>query len=539
MSVDDRGAHQPAEEGREGRAAVRRPHVGRHRRGRAVAVAAAEPELEEVEPLFTFLEADKPFVDLSDPAPEPAPAPLREFPPPLTRAVDAVQPPPPPEAALGPDDAGVRPGMFTSFRRWWRQESLARAAQKRAFATAEAIMRAQAVEQAAQPLDKAPSPESHTQAVRNVMALTEERFQSLGLRSDRLQDELLGISRTMKELHDLMLLGGAPEGVPGAAASALGTLEERFDALLGALSDEFRRRAEDTDRRLAEQLTLQSAELAMLLESAVERIRSAIPEGFQAVRAAIPKELAQVRAEIPREIQRIRAVIPEEMERVREQQRKELDQIMELSQKQIELIRATSRKELDKIREAIPEGFDELRSMLPEEFTRVRDAIPVEMEKVRSMLPEEIERVREANARDFERILAQIPDELEKVRLTIPAEMERVRATIPEAIGRVERVLPGQVERLTAQNAELLASLREQTSEALERLRSANAQELENVGSSLRETATGELERLREEIGEQLDRVRWAIPAKIHEVISEGSGFTSADSVEGERAEPR
>lgn len=493
MSMEDPGTRRPSDEERDD-AVVRRLHGGRHRRGRA----ATESAVAEAEPLFTFellYPDDEPLVDLTDQAPEPA------------QRVEPFTPPPAPVADS--PETGVRPGTFKSFRRWWRQESLARAAQKRAFATAEAIIRAQAVQHSTQPLEPSPSSESHAQAVRNVMALTEERFQSLGLRSDRLQDELVGISRSMGELRQLMLVGGAPEGAAGAAASALGALEERFEALLSALSEEFRTRGEETDRRLAEQLTLQSAELAMLLESGVERIRSAIPEGFQAVRAAIPKELAEVRAAIPQEIQRIRAVIPEEMERLRAQQRKELDQIMELSQKQTEAIRATSRRELEKIREAIPEGFDELRAMMPEEFARVRDAIPAEIDKVRAMLPEEIERVREANAAEFERIRALLPKEIEKVRLTIPVEMERIRATIPEAIERLH----------------------------------LTEDELERVASSLRELTARELEQFRAETNEHLDRVRWAIPAEaaraLREVITEISGFTSADSVEGERAEPR
>jgi hypothetical protein len=494
MSVRDPDRYEPMDEQLEDRAVVRRLPGGRHRRGRAAPEApVVGSSVVEAEPLFTFetlsVVDDDALVDLTEPVP-PAPVPSRVEP-------SRFEPAPPPASIVGASEAGVRPGMFKSFRTWWRQESLARAAQKRAFATAEAIIRAQAVQRSAQPFEPSPTPETHTQAVRGVMALTEERFQSLGLRSDRLQDELVGISRSMRELHDLMMLG-VPGGTTEAAASVLGTLEERFEALLSALSEEFRSRSEETDRRLAEQLTVQSAELATLLESAVERIRAAIPEGFLAVRAAIPKELAEVRAAIPQEIQRIRAVIPEEMERLRAQQRRELDQIMELSQKQAELVRATSRRELEKIREAIPQGFDELRAMLPEEFGRVRDAIPVEIDKVRAMLPEEIERVREANAADFERIRAQIPEELEKVRLTIPMEIERLRAAIPEAI---------------------------------ERLRSSE-DELERVASSLRE-------RFRAETSEQLDRVRWAIPAKVHEVISEISGFTSADSVEGERAEPR
>lgn len=420
MSVDDRGTHQPEGDERAEREA-RKSYAGRHRRGR-VAVTAVEPALEEAEPLFTS-ESDlellfgspepavlRPMVeDLLDLSGGPLEAPPLEAPPLEAPPLDA---PPLVQPATA---AEPRPGLFGSFRRWWRDESMARAAQKRAFATAEAIIRAQAVQDATNPLEKAPTPESYAQAVRGVMSLTEERFQSLGLRSDRLQDELRAISRTMNELRGLLFLGGF-EGVGPAAASAIGTLQQRFDALLVGLSEEFARRAQESDRRLADQITMQSAELAALLESAVERIRAVIPQEIDRV---IPQEMAKVRAAIPQEFQRVADTIPGQLERIREDHR----------------------QELDRLREAIPGGFATVRAMIPEELAKI--------------VPDQVDRVREANAEDFERIRAQIPDELEKVRLTIPVEIERLRATIPEALERVR----GDVAELSVVLHEVIAQI--------------------------------------------------------------------------------
>jgi hypothetical protein len=319
-------------------------------------------------------------------------------------------------AAAEATEAAPRPGLFRSFRTWWRDESMARAAQKRAFAAAEAIIRAQVVQEATGPVEKSPTPESYAQAIRGVMSLTEERFQSLGLRSDRLQDELRAIARTMDELRGMLFLGGL-EGVGPAAASAIGSLEQRFDALLVGLSEELGRRAEESDRRLAEQVTLQSAELATLLESAVERIRAAIPEGFETVRASIPQEMARVADVIPREFRRVADSIPGELWRIREDHR----------------------RELEGLRDAIPAGFE-----------AVREVIPTELAKI---VPDQVERVREANAEEFERIRRQIPDELEQVRLTIPVEIERLRATIPEALEKVR----GDVAELSVVLHEVIA----------------------------------------------------------------------------------
>jgi hypothetical protein len=308
--------------------------------------------------------------------------------------------------------------MVESFRRWWRQEALARAAQKRAFATAEAIIRAQAAQEPTNLLEKSPTPESYAQALRGVMSLTEERFQSLGLRSDRLEDELRAISRGMNELRGVLVLGGL-EGVGPAAASAIGTLEQRFDALLLGLTEELGRRSEEANQRLAQQLTLQGAELASLLESAVQRIRAAIPEAFEVVRSEIPVEMAKVREAIPQEFGRVRDAIPGELEK----------------------IRAEHVRELERLRAAIPAGFEQMAALVPDELGR--------------LVPDQIDRVRQANAEDFERIREQIPEELEKVRLTIPVEVERLRATIPEALAKVR----GDVAELSVVLHEVIARM--------------------------------------------------------------------------------
>jgi hypothetical protein len=76
---------------------------------------------------------------------------------------------PPPPATLSPRHG--RKGMVRSFREWWRQESLARAAQKRAFAMAETILRSQAAQLAS------------------------------GSGPDRVRDELSAISRSLEEMR--------------------------------------------------------------------------------------------------------------------------------------------------------------------------------------------------------------------------------------------------------------------------------------------------------------------------------------------------
>ena len=106
---------------------------------------------------------------------------------------------PPPPAPTG--SRHRRKGMVRNFRDWWRQESLARAAQKRAYAMAETILRSQAAQLASGSIHSAPLPAMQDRSIRSVLELTEERFQALGARSDRVQDELSGISRSLEEMR--------------------------------------------------------------------------------------------------------------------------------------------------------------------------------------------------------------------------------------------------------------------------------------------------------------------------------------------------
>jgi hypothetical protein len=108
-----------------------------------------------------------------------------------------------PPAPSTPGPRHGRKGMVRNFRHWWRQEALARAAQKRVFAMAETILRSQAAQIATGPAGgRALSPGTQqAQSIRGMLELTEERFQALGLRSDRVQAELSGIARSLQEMR--------------------------------------------------------------------------------------------------------------------------------------------------------------------------------------------------------------------------------------------------------------------------------------------------------------------------------------------------
>jgi hypothetical protein len=202
------------------------------------------------------------------------------------------------EAALAepepaPPVAAARPSTWQSFRAWWRQESAARAEERRAREAAAAAMKTREIQAVQRP---AAVVEQTQQAIRGMLELNEERFQSLGLRSDRLHDELLGISTAIAGLQDLVTSGEAPRRVVGPAADAVGDLGERFDALVAAISDELRTRGEETEKRISEQLIVHNAEMAALLEDAVMRIRAAIPEEMDKTRLLIAEAVERAAA---------------------------------------------------------------------------------------------------------------------------------------------------------------------------------------------------------------------------------------------------
>jgi hypothetical protein len=573
MTVDDRGMYDEVHDEPGDGAIVRRLHFGRNRRARHGLLESDEPAETSLHPAETVIEVSAPddsLVDLSSAEvgatalPEPPPrviAPPPVFTPPETP--QTPQTPPQPTAAPADDPVEPPHGMFKSFRRWWHQEALARAAQKRALATAEAIIRAQAVRFASAPVNQAPPPELQVQSVHSVLALTDEHFQSLGLRSDRLHDELAGIRRTLNELRSLTLTDAPPERVAGAAVEAVGTLEERFDSLLIALSDEFHRRSDESERRISELLTIQNAELATLLESGVARLRDAIPQGFEEIKAVIPQEMALVRATIPAEFQRIRAVIPNEMERMREHQREELDQLRAMSQKQIESLRDSSIEEIDKIRSAIPDGFTEVKALLPFELQRaVREALPDgmdgAMDRMEQITAEKVEQLLAENRTMTDGLAAEMIGAITRLRTTSEQElrairdgnleaMERLGAETAEELARL-RVLGmeavredqrGELESLREGAVREIAMLREMVAIEVTRIRQVTEDELARVASAVpgglervREVTASELERFREVTGEQLERVRWAIPSELER--ARGVGVETLESIRRE-----
>ena len=190
-----------------------------------------------------------------------------------------------------------RPSLLQSFRAWWQAERMARENERRARAAAEAAAKVQEL-QSHQP----PSSAEHVQAIRGVMALTEERFQTLGIRSERLHDELVGISRAIAELRDAASAHpGGPIRIPSAEAAndLADDLQERLDTLLLALAEEFRRRSEEIERSLSAQMAIQNAELAMLLEDALIRMRSLIPEEMSKVAAEVSATVERAVASLP------------------------------------------------------------------------------------------------------------------------------------------------------------------------------------------------------------------------------------------------
>jgi len=196
-------------------------------------------------------------------------------------------PEPAPAEPSRPPVAETRHSMWASFRAWWRGEREARDRALRARAIAQEAERLRELS-ALQPAAAV----ENTQALRNVMTFTEERFQALGIRSDALHDELAGISRAIAELRD------RPDG-PLRIPEAADDLQERLDNLMLLLAEEFRRRSDELERSLSAQMTIQTAELATLLEDSVIRMRSLIPEEMGKAAEQISANLERAVAAMP------------------------------------------------------------------------------------------------------------------------------------------------------------------------------------------------------------------------------------------------
>ena len=163
---------------------------------------------------------------------------------------------------------------WQSFRSWMRRESSRRARERAANEAVATAMKVRAMQAAAPPV---PADERTQLAMRGMLELNEERFQSLGFRSDKLHDELQGISLAIADLRGVVDAGASSTHAIEPANQALGELQERFAALLAGISSELARRTEESERRISEQLAAHSAEQAARLEDAVTRIRAAIP----------------------------------------------------------------------------------------------------------------------------------------------------------------------------------------------------------------------------------------------------------------------
>ena len=286
-----------------------------------------------------------------------------------------------PEPAVLPVASSTAPkhrSRVRGIRAWWHQDSLARAAEKRALANAEAVLRAQAIQAASAPTQRVLTPEERASSMHSLMSLNEERFQALGLRSDRLRDELVGISNSIAGLHDLVASRASRVDSEAATANLLGELQGRFDSLLPALSEELGRRSEDSDRRITLLLSAHAAELAEHLERAVERIGSTLE-------ATLPEEMQRIRELIPEEMQRIRTIATEGIERLRpggeaieralETLPAEMEKVKSASEAQLVLMEAKAAARLERLRAEQNDRFDRIEGSSGDQLARIREEI--------------------------------------------------------------------------------------------------------------------------------------------------------------------
>lgn len=419
MPADDPAAqqqHLESETDRRGAVRAINGLDGRRRRHRStiedepiVDLSAAEREAEGMaghEPLFSGMPLESPPIPPVTPGYE------------LAAVLEELKVPP---VVIGP--AHARRSRIRGIRTWWRQESLARAAEKRALANAEAILRAQAIQSASAPFDRVPTTEEQAGSMRNLLILNEERFQSLGLHSDRLRDELVGIATSIADLRGLVASGVSlveEDVVTGVtAAGLLSELQDRFETLLPALSEELGRRNEESEQRITVLLASHAAELTARLDQAVERIGAALP------------------ATIPEEIQRMRELIPEEMERMR----------------------TIAIEGIERLRVPDGEAFERALGALPAELEKVRSASDARFELIEANAAARLEHLRAEQTEQLERIQGSSGDELARIREEIAAISESIRGAVVDAVRESNAntiVLPDAEPQTASNDVELL-----------------------------------------------------------------------------------
>jgi Skp family chaperone for outer membrane proteins len=421
MPADDPAAqqqHLESEPDRRGAVRAINGIDGRRRRHRStiedepiVDLSAAERDAEGTaghEPLFSGAPLESPTT------PIPPVTPSYE----LAAVLEELKVPP---VVIGP--AHARRSRIRGIRTWWRQESLARAAEKRALANAEAILRAQAIQSASAPFEKTLTTEEQAGSMRNLLILNEERFQSLGLHSDRLRDELVGIATSIVDLRGLVASGVSlveEDVVTGVtAAGLLSELQDRFETLLPALSEELGRRSEESEQRISVLLSSHAAELTAHLDQAVERIGAALP------------------ATIPEEIQRMRELIPEEMERMR----------------------TIAIEGIERLKGPDGEAIERALGALPAELEKVRSASDARFELIEANAAARLEHLRAEQTEQLERIQGSSGDELARIREEIAGISEGIRGAIADAIRESNDntiVLPEATPQTASNDAELL-----------------------------------------------------------------------------------
>jgi hypothetical protein len=419
MPADDLGAQpEPLEHETDRRGAVRAINGldGRRRRHRStveddgpiVDLSGAERDVEGTaghEPLFSGMPLGSPST------PIPPVTPGYE----LAAVLEELKVPP---VVIGP--AHARRSRIRGIRRWWRQESLARAAEKRALANAEAILRAQAIQSASAPFERTPTTEEQAGSMRNLLILNEERFQSLGLHSDRLRDELVGIATSIVDLRGLVASGVSlveEDVVTGVtAAGLLSELQDRFETLLPALSEELGRRSEESEQRISALLYSHAEQLAAHLDRAVERIGAVLP------------------ATIPEELQRMRELIPEEMERMR----------------------TIAIEGIERLQSRDGDALERALGALPAELEKLRSASDARLELIEANAAARLEHLRAEQTEKLERIQGSSGDELSRIREEIAGISESIRGSLADAVRGQTVVLPDATPQTASNDPELL-----------------------------------------------------------------------------------
>ncbi len=344
---------------------------------------------------------------------------------------------------------------------------------------------------------------SRDQAIRGLIAHSDERFQALGLRVERIEGNLSGVESAARALTDA--LGEAASGESVRELMTLVTLDQRLggmEATLQSIDGRIDRRVGDAMQATLESIDRTSRELHERLNDGLQTVRAAVAElqpgsrpggaegqggpAFDVDLGPVAERLHAVQDYLGQVVEYLSArdrAIVEWVQTATEHTdglvREESERVLEALGGRLvhtsEAVRAVDGR-LGETAEAIEALGARLDAEARDSEARLREAVAVQLQGVHDRLRHDAQVLGEALAAVEGRTLAglqeqdgKMQDQAERLE-TVRAQVEAARAAAVEATGRVSAALHERladiVDQMRAESEDMRIRLVERAQEA-------------------------------------------------------------------------